>query len=213
MDSVRKLLTIGDLTWPISYRYHISTPFGGTQLELDVDAPSLWEDQAASRRLGLIIWAAAIAPAISTQVVPTYLEVVCWKVSTLPTLAATPTLIGLALGRATDRQDAGMLVLNSGHGDAYSLRRLSLPGIPRRWVEDHVLNEDGAAALQERGRVLMLGMGEPAGASDPQLLLRHSNAIPAGDIGFPTPGFRRIEHVRVLYHTEPAPTPGPDLWP
>lgn len=213
MNDALQLLELSDLIWPLSYRYHLAGPWGGSQVELHVDAPSLWDQAEASAKLGGLLWNNAIAHAISLNVDVVFIERVVWKSSPLPIIGAADGLQGMHPSRTSSNRRNPCMVLHSGHHDGYALHRFTMPGAPRDWHDGSFLTLEGAEQMQTLARGWLMGMGDPVGAYDPVLLICHGRALPGPLEGTYNPGWRKVQHIRVLQHAERLQSPGNLLWP
>jgi len=208
-----QLLTAADLAWPLTYRYHISGPFGGSQFELSVNAPSLYENMDASKRLAPLLWVIGVAPATTTATQCDFVEMVAHRASIIPSVFAPQGLSGTRLSAGSGRAHAAVLGFHSGHHDGLALKRWYAAGMPTSWQSGGMLTREGAERMQELGRGWIAGCGVDAGATDPQLLIRAPRSIPGSLPGSFVDGFRFVRHVRVMQYTAPVPEPGNLAWP
>jgi hypothetical protein len=212
-DSDPTLIPLSALAWPISYRWHIQTPFGAYNTELCVDAGELVDDVEASAMLGRLLFSSAIAVAITRHCRPTIQEMICWKVGDAPSAIPLTLEQGFHFATAAARNETGVMVLHTGHADGRARRRIFFGGMPASWADDGLLSRPGAERLQEVGRGWICGLVAGSGSLPARLLIAYPRSVPlSGGIGEEV-GFRTVETVRVCQFTERCPDLGGMIWP
>lgn len=207
------VMKIDDLVYPISYRWHLDTPFGATQVELTVDGEGIDGFFDGAPRLGELLFMAAIAPAIHHNVSCRMIESMVWKEALVPTITFPQGVQGLRFGGRLGREHGVCLVLHSGDHDSLALQRIIIPTPDPDWVEGGLLTVAGAEQLQTLARGWVYGMTRIINGSDLRLLIMHPNVVPSPLKEVKRPGFRDVQYIRVLQHTERVPEQGPVDWP
>jgi hypothetical protein len=202
-----------DLHWCISWRFLVSAPWGATQQELTVDAPPLVDKLEESRKLGLMLWANALAPASSRSLHLDAVQTMCWHGMLMPTYDPYANVHGTQFGPSTDRSTAGVLKFLTGDNDGSGSRRVFIPAMPSGWAADDLLTRDGAEQLQALARGLYIGATEAGGASSMVLLNAYPRMFEGDGLMVHPVGFRKVTHIRVCQYTERAPSPGAATWP
>lgn len=214
-------LTLSDLgmvgpeafTWPVSYRFDMSTPFGQTQLELCVDVPGLYDKRKATRLLGPWLWTMVIAPAITRGVVLDTIWSIVWGHAFIPELDAAPIeMRGQHFGSGTPRDDSAQWVLVTGEDPRWN-RRVFLPSVPRSWASGGLLTTSGWENLLEYARAAFMGLQWLAPDPVAQWMVAYPGVVPVSLTNINGVGFRPVKEVRVCWHTDKAPTPPGGPWP
>jgi len=202
-----RMIKMWDLVWPMTIRYHISAPWGMSQITLSVDVPEFHDQPASSLLLGRELWDRSIASAMTRDVMLEIVETWTWRMGWGSFVAPQTNVRGGQIAPAAPRRDSGCLVLHTGHSDNYARRRLILPGIPRSWAHDGLLTDGARGALETMAQFMVMGMcGHLNGA--PMIWLNHYPDVDKGDPTNPFGvAFRRVEFVRVCWHTDRAPDP------
>lgn len=200
-------IRLSELVWPITVTYFVRGPWGDTAQELTFEAPELYNDVAASRRLCWVVWAASLASASTASMIMDVMFVRCWKVEDTPFPAVLPPITGARGGSTAPRSRSGCIVMlpagRTGHGS----RRLYLPGIPLSWTTPDLLTKTGAEEMQTLARGLFLGMADGLSAPPLRWLLAYPRMFEGTLPGTYAPGFRLVDHLRVCQYVERAPEP------
>jgi hypothetical protein len=199
--------------WPVSYRYHIDTPWGETTQELTVDVPIFAGDATSSQNLGLELWRRGVAVATTRHVALVVWETVVWRELPFPIVKPAGDVRGLLSGAASAQVDTPVVVFHTDHGDDLARRRFFLSGAPAAWVQDGLVTLGGRDAMEAWG--IMMGCmmsGDLTGAPCTQLLM-YPGLLPP-EIGNVTGvAFRRVRRYRGFHHTAKAPDEPLGPWP
>lgn len=206
-------LKLSEFAWPITYRWHIQSPFGVYVSSLSVNAPQLEDQAEAAHRYGQMLYQGTVATATCRSSHPFIQEMVQWKVSDVPSVSQPSGIEGHLFGLAAPRDQTGVLVLHTGHADGRGRRRLYLGGMPRSWSLDGLLTVAGAEGLQTLGRSIINGLVAGSGPLPAELLVAYPYSVPvSGPIGREV-SFRRVSHIRVCQHTARTPDLAQGIWP
>lgn len=199
------MLSLYNLTWAVTTTYHMSAPWGLTQVSLTVDAPELYGKVPESVQLGLELWNRSIATAMCRSVYLEFQDTICWH--QIPIGMPIPRLQvrGQLFGASTGRDDSACIVMHTGHADSYARRRMILPGIPKSWVVDGLLTENGMGKLEDLGHMMMMGMAAHITGGPMAWLIAYPDALDPEPGNFTGVGFRSVEYLRICHHTERAP--------
>jgi hypothetical protein len=213
-DRPAQLLAIEDCNDPVSYRYEIRTPFGYVAQVMSVDIRIFISDPTTYAKIGWSLFANTIATAISRYCYLDMMWQVRWKTSVLGYPAPPITTIrGRQWGTPAGRAHCPIVQQDTGHGDGYSLRAITLPGTPVGWQRNGMLTEGGWDSLMAWAHGLRMGLAGAEIGGDLQHLIAYPYLFP------PTPGnlsgtfLRRVTHLRVLQYTDKAPDFTSGLWP
>lgn len=204
-DNFPTFLTLDDLVWPLSARYHITTPFGSTQHELHVDAPGLNGDEQHSLALLPALWAASIATAISFRCRINFFEYVIWKARPLPQIGISDGARGSRFETPAGREESGVLLFHTGHADNYAARRVFAAGMPRNWQSQGLLTERGWDGMMQWAHMMSMGMSSYFNGGQVQLLLAYPGLIPPKPENITGIAFRLVTDIRVCQYTDKAP--------
>lgn len=202
-----------DFEWPITFRWHMQTPFGRTQQDFTVDAPGLRDDIEGSMALGHVLWQRSIAPAMVTDVELTHHDTVMWRfvAAGLPQLNTANR--GMLAGTAAPRDDSACIVMHTGHMDHRAVRRLIIPGIPSAWASDGLIGVGARHALESLGQGLIMGLARHLTGSPMLWLLAYPQLLEPQSDNPSGVGFRKVEYLRIAWHTDKAPLPSSEPWP
>jgi len=207
------LVRLDQLTWPISWRFTISAPWGQYAQVITVEAPELFGEREKSQKLGELVYQSLVASATTFQTRCIYIETVVWRGGSFPWPSSPDQLRGDHFAASTARHDTGVLVLHTGHADGLARRRFYLGGMPSTWTSGRLLNVEGAERLQELARGMIVGLVTGSGHLPMRLLLAYPRKLDLGGVFGPVVGFRFVEHIRVCQYTERAPDLSEELWP
>lgn len=210
---VFRVRPLAEFVWPASFRYVMSAPWGLTQQELTVDVPEFVDDVEKTHALAVELWRRTIAIAISGDVQLMYVEVMLWRGLPIPGIVPVSNVYGLLGGTAAARDDTPCVVMHTGHEDSMARRRFFLPGVPSRWVNDGLLTHGAISALEAWGIGTFISMARHISTSPLLWLIAYPGLLPAGPGNVTGVAFRRVEHLRICWHTEKAPEPSSEPWP
>lgn len=207
------LLALSSFQWPITYRYTYATPWGLTRQEITLDVPPLNGYLQESADFGVVWWRSSIATAISEQVALISCQAQIWFGATFPWPAFAGLVSGRYPGAAAGRNECACIMMHSGHRDDLAMRRLLLPGTPRAWVEDRMINPTGLRQLETMSAFLVMSsfgfvedLPGPIGWA-----VRHTN-VRRGPLHVDQ-GFRKVKYLRVNQYTSRAPDASVEPWP
>lgn len=208
-----QVIDLPALEWPVTFRWLIRAPWGRTQQELTVDVPALKDDVGASGRLGYELWKRAVAAATTNQVLLEAVDYIPWRFSPVPLFGLEPPVAGLLQGIPAPRADTACIVMHTGHLDRLSTRRMAVPGVPYRWINERLVTVGGRQALEALGQLMVMGMcGTLTGA--PMVWMLAYPGLLEPTIENPSGvAFRRMEYLRICWHTTKAPEPSGEPWP
>jgi hypothetical protein len=204
---------LSDFAWPISWRWHIQAPWGVYVHSLTVNAPELVDNLDASRKLGGLLYGGTVATATVGSTVPFLQEMVCWRASELPTVSYLNVQRGYLYGPAAARDQTGVIVMHTGHGDGRARRRWYLGGMPKDWSAGGLLTLEGAENLQTLGRQMINGLVAGSGQLPAEMLIAYPYSVPVSGLIGRMVSFRRISHFRVCQYTGKVPALSGNLWP
>lgn len=205
MPNAQQFITLDELTWPVTYTWHMSVPWGFATLRLTVDYPDGVDDLNRTKGSIIPLWVAAVAPA--TSFLTGYLagSCYCWKrgvavdgTGLYPVgengIFPAPRSRGLAL------------VMQSGITDRQGSRRLIIPAVPRNWFDGvGQLTENGAGRALTYARALFGGLNGSMESTPFRWLMAFPEAYRQPVTGFWLPGFRAVESIRVCSYSVPVP--------
>lgn len=198
-------LRLSELTWPITYTYQIAVPWGYAKMELTVEAPFAENDGARTIALGVPLYEAAIAPAISFLTILLSGTAYAWKTGmSYDAVGSHPP--GQTSIFALGKEHAPCAILLTGHSDKRGRRRLYFPACPRGWIDSRgQLNAEGAGSMRTHLHGMLGGLLGTIENAPFAWLLAYPDAIEEPLTGFKLPGFRPVTHVRLCQYTVPFP--------
>lgn len=208
-----KVDRLEDYVWPITYRYHLSLPWGATTQQWTVDAPELQGDIESSMELGRVLWERGMATAMTTAVDMHTHDTVCWRFAPggLPT--ANLATRGRLAGTPTPRELSAVVCFRTDHTDDLGHRQLYLPGIPSAWVSGKMLTLGARDAIECWSAVIIMGMLRHLVGSPLQLLLHYPQLLVPTAENPSGVAFRKVERIRGCVYTGRAPLPSALPWP
>lgn len=199
---------------PLTFRFLLDTPFGFCTQDLTLDVPDLSLELGPLQRFASSIWTATYGSALSSQIHCSIVTVVNWK-TTSPVLITVPiiTVSGGVHIAAAERKDSGCVVFHTGHGDNYARRRLYLPGIPRNWVHEGLLNGTGQTALMNLMFKLYMAFKGGELPNPYRWMIAYPRVVASSVDNFFGVGFREPQFFRVCNHTGKPPEGAGLDWP
>lgn len=200
-----ELIPIDMLAWPVTYRYYVSTPWGYSQHDITLNAPTLMADPLAADKHGRLLWEALVAPATSWQCALWGFDVVHWRGAGVPHLVPVTGVTGRHGGAPASRDDSLQLVLMPGNGVGRQRRRWFLPGTPASWVSGGLLTREGWEGGLTLARAMVMGLMMIYPDPTSQWLMYYEGVAPF-DLGNPRGvAFQYAMGVRCCHHTDRAP--------
>lgn len=200
-------------SWPITYRWHVSAPWGLTQQELSIDVPALEGDEGKSRTFGPMLWRTVVAPATTFQTYLVGTDVVCWKGLAAPLPHVHVPVGGVRGGDPCSRENTPQVVLHTGHTDDMARRRFFLAGAPESWVGGRMVTLEGWDELESWWNALGVFARELVPGAPAQLLIAYPNLLPTSVENPTGVGFRKVVTGRGTLHAARAPDPSGASWP
>jgi hypothetical protein len=199
------MLALESFLNPVTFGYLVDTPWGSTRQWITVNSPGTVGNDEAERRLGREIWMGVTAPAVTSSVHLTLQSVTHWKGLALSVPVPVADAAGELHAFTAPREHSAQLLLLTGHPGDDGKRRLFLPGVPRHWVANELLTPTGWEQLMAHARALIMGMGPPNPGGTLEWLLPYPEVLEPTINNPRGVAFRRVQHVRVCYHTDRAP--------
>lgn len=198
---------------PVSYRFHIDTPWGETQQDLHVDCPVLAGNTTASQNLGLELWRRGVATATTRHVVLVVWETVVWRELPFPIVRPAGNVRGLLDGAAAAQSDTPVVVMHSDHADDLARRRFFLSGAPASWVADRMVTLGGRDAMETWGTMMGVMLAGDLVGAPCTMLLAYPGLLPASIDNATGVAFRRVKRLRGMQYTARAPDESFEAWP
>lgn len=198
-------LTLAELTWPVTYSWVMSVPWGHYTMSITVDYPDGVDDPVRTSKSVIPLWKAAIAPAISFLTSYVSGSGHLWKYGV--SVDGTGTFPVGENGIFPMGKEHGVaVVLHSGQADRYARRRLIFPTCPRAWIDDRgQLEDDGAGKMLTHLRGMFGGLHGSIENAPFSWLMAYPETV-ENPLGGPKQvGFRRVEWVRLCQYTVPCP--------
>lgn len=209
----RQMIALDNLTWPVSFRYVIGTPFGFTQQEITTDIPELEGLQAETAAWGFKLWQTTIAKAISHDAELEILEYVMWKLPPAVFTAGTGAPAGGSALSGSPREHSGQLTLHTGHMDKFARRDFYVPRMPNAWQSEGVLNDAGQRGMYGLAAVLAMGFNSLNAGGPLRWLIHYTGVVDAEPSNLLGVAFRAVQFVRVKTYCMPAREGINLLWP
>jgi hypothetical protein len=209
-----RMIPLGILQQPLTFRFLLDTPFGFTYQDLTLDVPGLNTDLETLSRFGDSIYKLVYGSAASASVHCSLATVVFWKAtSALIMNVPLPTAGGQVNLPAGTKENSAVVVLHTGHGDNYARRRLYIPGFPRAWSHEGLLNGTGQTKLYNAVATWYMAFKGSALANPYRWLIAYPRVVQSDETNFFGVAFRQPEFFRICNHTgKPPDGPGLD-WP
>lgn len=209
-----KMKEPGDYHDPVSFRYEMRTNWGLVAQELTVDVKIDVAKDEYIPAIGLSLWNATIATAISNSVYLDLMWYVRWRRSPLalpwpPSLLARGRQSGLPAGKA----HTAVVLQHTGHPDNYAARGIYLPNTPLSWQSEGMLTERGWDSLLTWAQGLKMGLPDGDGDADLRHLVMYNGAVTPSLENLGGVGFREVTHLKVMQFTDKAPDFTYGLWP
>jgi hypothetical protein len=193
--------------WPVTWRYHVSAPFGRTQQLLTVDVPAFAGSIEHSQQLGLELWSRGLAGASTVGLELLEWDTVCWRLAPAALPLQAFGARGHNSGPSTGRDRAAFLTLETGLLDSFGFRRLCLPAIPESWALGNQLSFAGWDGLLTIAEGLNIGLQQPIAGGPYQWLIPYPELLPASPSNPSGVAFRKVTKVRVCSFLDRAPDP------
>lgn len=200
-------LPVTALNWPVTYTYHLQTPFGGSQQRLTVDLPLNQFNFDSTVRYGALLWQLAVARATSVSTVLTATTVTAWRTGEGALVPPEFFTTGTHPSLSGSRSETAGLVIHTGGHDRLSLRRFPIVGTPRQWVTDGMLTSTARRTLEQTAQAWKMGMAWELPPFYVRWLQVYTDYDAGPELGVMSLGFRIVQAVRVLHYTMRAPEP------
>lgn len=208
------MMEVADLNDPVSFRYEMLTSFGLVAAELSVDVKININDNSYYPKIGLSLWSASIATAISRDVRLDLMWWVRWRSGSLALPVAPPMLSrGRQTGTPAGKAHTATVMMHTGHSDNLAARRLYLPSTPLTWQSGGMLTDRGWDSLMTWAQGVKMGLAGDELGGDLQHLIAYPHVADVTIENLTGVGFRRVTHLKVLQYTDKCPDFDGGLWP
>lgn len=212
-ETIKRMLAIDDLTWPVTFRYVAAGGRGMTSWEISVDVPGFDGKVDETKALAVPLFSASIATAICTSVDLVWVDYIIHRNAPGAGILGGGFAGGRRFGTPAPREKSGVLSFNTEHGDKYGKRRHYLYGMPIDWQDENGLTSKGWDGAMGYAHLLTMGLSGHFGAGQMQMLLAYWDVVPRTVGNFYGVAFRRVVSYNVFEHTDKAPELSTDLWP
>lgn len=207
------VVPLSALSWPVSWRYWLQTPWGDARMEMAAEAADYVNEPGKSAALGVQLWRTFLAPVAVRDVRLDIVETVCWKNSPIPGVTPVQNANGTISGPASSKAATPTLQLRTADTDDLSRRLVCLPGAPAAWVADRRLTSGARLALENWGNVLGMATRNGVLGVSVKLLLVYNELLPP-EVGNVTGvAFRFVDRIRCLEYTSRHPDLSQRPWP
>lgn len=207
------MIPLDQLSWPMTFRFHLSTEFGFTWQDLTLDIPDFRDHLEATTRFAPALWRDFVSSLTTASTLLEFTEVVEWKRSPLPQLLLALPVGGKNTSRPAKQEESGVIVLHTAHTDRWSRRRFYLPGMPRSWQDQRRLSEEGISNIYAGVAILQMGFLAPELPRPFSWYIAYPDMVertPANLVGV---AFRAVEWIRICSHTSKPPEGAGTDWP
>jgi len=208
MQTVDGWTPLGDLVWPVTYRFKMVVPWGLYNMDLTLECPALANNVDATKGTIMPLWQTGIATAIGYLASYFKGSAYCWKVG-MSAVAEGEYPSGMNGFLTTGPAHGVTYVMHTGYEDRWGRRRLIFPCVPRSYIDSNgSLTPHGAAESLDHAHGLVGGLTSASSDQHFQWYIVRPDAIKDPLTGFGAPGFRRVKWLRVCQYTVPVPDNG-----